>query len=132
MTLGHQICSAVEVNCRCTSRFDTSGTSKNDNSPKVLVGHGLKKYRIEICLLCLQPEIRLFVCILRKKSRWSKMVKMTFFQLNFSLGSHWKCFWTISDPKQDFAKNAQFLSIQFPYKKLEYYTFGPVKINDFS
>ena len=114
------------------SRFDTSGTSKNDNSPKVLVGHGLKKYGIEICLLCLQPEIRLFVCILRKKSRWSKMVKMTFFQLNFSLGSHWKCFWTISDPKQDFAKNAQFLSIQFPYKKLEYYTFGPVKINDFS
>ena len=77
-------------------------------------------------------EIRLFVCILRKKLRWSKMVKMTFFQLKFSLGSHWKCFWTISDPKQDFAKNALFLSIQFPYKKLEYYTFGPVKINDFS
>ena len=72
-----------ELNCRCMSRFDTSGTSKNDNSPKVLVGHGLKKYGIEICLLCLQPEIRLFVCILRKKSRWSKMVKMTFFQLNF-------------------------------------------------
>ena len=114
------------------SRFDASGTTKNDNSPKVLVGYGLKKYSIKFCLLCLQPEIRLFVCILRKKSRWSKMVKMTFFQLKFSLGSHWKCFWTISDPKQDFAKNALFLSIQFPYKKLEYYTFGPVKINDFS
>ena len=28
-------------NCKCMSRFDTSGTSKNDNSPKVLVGHGL-------------------------------------------------------------------------------------------
>ena len=31
-------------------RFDTSGTSKNDNSPKVLVGHEVKKYGIEIFL----------------------------------------------------------------------------------
>ena len=27
----------------CMGRFDTSGTSKNDNFPKVLVGHGVKK-----------------------------------------------------------------------------------------
>ena len=35
------------LNCRCMSRFDTYGTSKNDNFPKVLVGHGLKKYGIK-------------------------------------------------------------------------------------
>ena len=35
-----------EFNCKCMSRFDTSGTSKNDNSPKVLVGLGVKKYSI--------------------------------------------------------------------------------------
>ena len=35
-------------NCTCMGRFDTSGTSKNDNFPKVLVGHGVKKYGIEI------------------------------------------------------------------------------------
>ena len=35
------------INCRCMSRFDTYGTSKNDNFPKVLVGHGLKKYGIK-------------------------------------------------------------------------------------
>ena len=28
--------------------FDTSGISKNDNSPKVLVGHGVRKCGIEI------------------------------------------------------------------------------------
>ena len=121
-----------QINCKRMSWFDILTTPKNDNSPKVLVGYGLKKYTIEICLLCLQPEIRLFVCILRKKLGWSNMVKMTLFQLNFSWGSHWKCFWTISDPKLNFAKNAQFLSVQFPYKKLEYYTFELVKINDFS
>ena len=31
------------INCMCMGRFDASGTSKNDNSPKVLVGHGVKK-----------------------------------------------------------------------------------------
>ena len=38
------------INCTCMGRFDNSGTSKNDNSPKVLVGHGVKKYGIEIFL----------------------------------------------------------------------------------
>ena len=45
-------------------QFDTSGTSKNDNFPKVLVGHGVKKYGIEIFLRGLQAEIWLFVYIL--------------------------------------------------------------------
>ena len=31
-------------NCTCMGQFDASGTSKNDNSPKVLVGHEVKKY----------------------------------------------------------------------------------------
>ena len=48
----------------CMGRFDTSGTSKNDNSPKVLVGHGVKKYGIEIFFRGLQAEIFLFVYIL--------------------------------------------------------------------
>ena len=38
-------------------RFDTSGTSENDNFPKVLVGHWVKKYGIEIFLRGLQAEI---------------------------------------------------------------------------
>ena len=46
------------------SRFDTSGTSKNDNFPKVLVDHGVKKYGIKIFLRGLQAEIWLFVYIL--------------------------------------------------------------------
>ena len=45
-------------------RFDASGTSKNDNSPKVLVGHGVKKCSIEIFFRGLQAEIWLFVYIL--------------------------------------------------------------------
>ena len=52
------------VNCTCMGRFDASGTSKNDNSPKVLVGHGVKKYGIEIFFRGLQAEICLFVYIL--------------------------------------------------------------------
>ena len=54
----------------CMGRFDASGTSKNDNSPKVLVGHGVKKYGIEIFFRGLQAEICLFVYILQhfKKS----------------------------------------------------------------
>ena len=51
-------------NCTCMGRFDTSGTSKNDNFPKVLVGHGVKKYGIKIFLRGLQAEIWLFVYIL--------------------------------------------------------------------
>ena len=45
-------------------RFDTSGTSKNDNFQKVLVGHGVKKYDIKIFFRGLQAEIFLFVYIL--------------------------------------------------------------------
>ena len=58
------------INCTCIGRFDTSGTSKNDNFPKVLVGHGVKKYGIKIFLRGLQAEIWLFVYILQhfKKS----------------------------------------------------------------
>ena len=52
------------LNCTCMGRFDTSGTSKNDNSPKVLVGHGVKKYDIKIFFRGLQAEIFLFVYIL--------------------------------------------------------------------
>ena len=48
----------------CMGRFDISGTSKNDNFPKVLVGYGVKKYGIEIFLRGLQAEIWLFVYIL--------------------------------------------------------------------
>ena len=51
-------------NCTCMGRFDTSGTSKNDNLLKVLVGHGVKKYGIEIFFRGLQAEICLFVYIL--------------------------------------------------------------------
>ena len=38
----------IDFNCTCMGWFDTSGTSKNDNFPKVLVGHGVKKFSIEI------------------------------------------------------------------------------------
>ena len=55
---------SMGLNCTCMGRFDTSGTSKNDNFPKVLVGHGVKKYSIEIFLRGLQAEIWLFVYIL--------------------------------------------------------------------
>ena len=48
----------------CMGRFDTSGTSKNDTPLKVLVGHGVKKYGIEIFFRGLQAEIWLFVYIL--------------------------------------------------------------------
>ena len=48
----------------CMSRFDTTGTSKNDNFPKVLVDHGVKKYSIKIFLRGLQAEIWLFVYVL--------------------------------------------------------------------
>ena len=48
----------------CMGRFDASGTSKNDNLLKVLVGHGVKKYSIEIFFRGLQAEIWLFVYIL--------------------------------------------------------------------
>ena len=48
----------------CMGQFDASGTSKNDNSPKVLVGHGVKKYGIKIFFRGLQAEICLFVYIL--------------------------------------------------------------------
>ena len=54
----------VGINCTCMGRFDTSGTSKNDNFPKVLVGHGVKKYGIKIFLRGLQAAIWLFVYIL--------------------------------------------------------------------
>ena len=54
----------TRINCTCMGGFDTSGTSKNDNSPKVLVGHGVKKYGIEIFFRGLQAEIFLFVYIL--------------------------------------------------------------------
>ena len=54
----------LDFNCTCMGRFDTSGTSKNDNSPKVLVGHGVKKYGIENFFRGLQAEIWLFVYIL--------------------------------------------------------------------
>ena len=59
-----------ELNCTCMGRFDVSGTSKNDNLLKVLVGHGVKKYGIEIFFRGLQAEICLFVYILQhfKKS----------------------------------------------------------------
>ena len=60
------------------SRFDTSGTSKNDKSSRVLVDHGLRKFDIKIGLLCLQPEIWLFVYILCQKSCRPKMEKMAF------------------------------------------------------
>ena len=53
-----------KFNCTCMGRFDTSGTSKNDNFPKVLVGHGVKKYGIKIFFKGLQAEIWLFVYIL--------------------------------------------------------------------
>ena len=53
-----------ELNCKCMSRFDTSGTSKNETPPKVSVHHGMKKYVNKICLLCLLTEIWLFVYIL--------------------------------------------------------------------
>ena len=59
-------------------RFDTSGTSKNDNFPKVLVGHGVKKYGIKIFLRGLQAEIWLFVYILRHfKKSTNKGIKMS-------------------------------------------------------
>ena len=45
-------------------RFDASGTSKNDNPLKVLVGHGVNKYSIKIFFRGLQAEIWLFVYIL--------------------------------------------------------------------
>ena len=45
-------------------RFDASGTSKNDNLLKVLVGHGVKKYGIEIFFRGLQAELCPFVYIL--------------------------------------------------------------------
>ena len=51
-------------NCTCMGRFDASGTSKNDNLLKVLVGHGVKKYGIRIFFRGLQAEIWLFVYIL--------------------------------------------------------------------
>ena len=54
----------MKINCTCMGRFDTSGTSKNDNFPKVLVGHGVKKYGIKIFFKGLQAEIWLFVYIL--------------------------------------------------------------------
>ena len=60
----HLILIVLRFNCTCMGRFDTSGTSKNDNSPKVLVGHGVKKYGIEIFFRGLQAEICLFVYIL--------------------------------------------------------------------
>ena len=53
----------TRINCTSMGGFDTSGTSKNDNSPKVLVGHGVKKYGIEIFFRGLQAEICLFVYI---------------------------------------------------------------------
>ena len=56
----HLVC----FNCTCMGRFDASGTSKNDNLLKVLVGHGVKKYGIEIFFRGLQAEICLFVYIL--------------------------------------------------------------------
>ena len=52
------------INCMCMGRFDASGTSKNDNLLKVLVGHGVKKYGIRIFFRGLQAEIWLFVYIL--------------------------------------------------------------------
>ena len=54
----------IPINCTCMGRFDTSGTSKNDNLLKVLVGHGVKKYGIRIFFRGLQAEIWLFVYIL--------------------------------------------------------------------
>ena len=51
-------------NCSCMGRFDASGTSKNDNLLKVLVGHGVKKYGIEIFFRGLQAELCPFVYIL--------------------------------------------------------------------
>ena len=56
--------SVIWLNCTCMGRFDTSGTSKNDNLLKVLVGHGVKKYGIEIFFRGLQAEICPFVYIL--------------------------------------------------------------------
>ena len=40
----------TRINCTCMGGFDTSGTSKNDNSPKDLVGHGVRKCGAEIWL----------------------------------------------------------------------------------
>ena len=41
-----------------------------DETPtKVLVHHGMKKYVNKICLLCLVPEILLFVYILGQNSK---------------------------------------------------------------
>ena len=54
----------MRFNCMCMGRFDASGTSKNDNPLKVLVGHGVNKYSIEIFFRGLQAEIWLFVYIL--------------------------------------------------------------------
>ena len=63
-------------------RFDTSGTSKNDNFPKVLVGHGVKKYGIEIFLRGLQAEIWRFVYILQHfKKSTNKGIKIS--KINF-------------------------------------------------
>ena len=58
------IVSNLGLNCKCMSRFDTSGTSKNDNLLKVLVGHGVKKYGIKIFFRGLQAELCPFVYIL--------------------------------------------------------------------
>ena len=63
-SLKEKFVKADQINCMCMGRFDASGTSKNDNSPKVLVGHGVKKYGIEIFFRGLQAEICLFVYIL--------------------------------------------------------------------
>ena len=54
----------VDINCTCMGRFDASGTSKNDTPLKVLVGHGVKKYGIEIFFRGSQAKIWLFVYIL--------------------------------------------------------------------
>ena len=60
----NQASTELVFNCTCMGRFDTSGTSKNDNLLKVLVGHGVKKYGIETFFKGLQAEIWLFVYIL--------------------------------------------------------------------
>ena len=52
------------INCTCMGRFDASGTSKYDNPLKVLVGHGVKKYGIEIFYNGVQADVWLFVYIL--------------------------------------------------------------------
>ena len=76
----------IKINCTCMGRFDTSGTSKNDNSPKLLVGHGVKKYGIKIFLRGLQAEIWLFVYILwqfKKSTFFTPWPTKTFGKLSF-------------------------------------------------